>query len=146
MRRLLIISCGATKRGDPGLLPALERYNGPPYQTLRATLRVLDAARHPTILILSARFGLIQAENPIPDYNLRLTEARALALRPQVHQVLVDVLASGGYARSFISLGHDYLAALPLEPEVITSLGEITYAQGGIGKRLAQLKAWLLSI
>lgn len=146
MRRLLIISCGVTKRGDPGLLPAIERYNGSPYKTLRATLRAMDSPTCPTILILSAHFGLIHAESPIPNYNLRLTKVRALALRSQVREALGDVLTSGGYTRSFINLGHDYLAALPLAPEVITRLGEITYAQGGIGKRLAQMKAWLLNI
>jgi hypothetical protein len=146
MRRLLIISCGATKRGDLGLLPAIERYNGSPFKTLRATLRAMDNPTYPKILILSARFGLLHAESPIPDYNLRLTEARALALRSQVREALGDVLTSGGYARSFINLGHDYLAALPLEPKVTARLGEITYAQGGVGKRLAQMKAWLLNI
>ncbi|NTU84476.1 MAG: hypothetical protein HGA45_34795 [Chloroflexales bacterium] len=144
MRRLLIISCGATKRTDPGLLPAIQRYNGSPFKTLRATLRAMDGSKYPTILILSANFGLIHAERPIPDYNLRLTTARALTLRTQVRQALVDALTSDGYAGSFINLGHAYLAALPLEPEVIARLGEITYAQGGIGKRLAQMKAWLL--
>lgn len=145
MRRLLIISCGATKRGDPGLLPAIERYNGSPYKTLRATLRAMDSPTYPKILILSARFGLLHAETPIPNYNLRLTKAGALALRGQVREALGDVLTSDGYVQSFINLGHDYLAALPLEPEVTARLGETTYAQGGIGKRLSQMKAWLLN-
>lgn len=145
MRRLLIISCGATKRDDPGLLPAIERYNGSPFKTLRATLRAMDSPTYPKILILSARFGLLHAETPIPNYNLRLTKAGALALRGQVREALGDVLTSDGYVQSFINLGHDYLAALPLEPEVTARLGETTYAQGGIGKRLSQMKAWLLN-
>jgi hypothetical protein len=105
----------------------------------------MDSATYPKILILSARFGLLHAESPIPNYNLRLTKAGALALRGQVREALSDVLSSGGCAKSFINLGHDYLAALPLEPKVTGQLGEITYAQGGIGKRLAQMKAWLLN-
>lgn len=38
-KRLVVLSCSATKRDDTGLLPALERYNGPMYQVLRTFLR-----------------------------------------------------------------------------------------------------------
>ncbi len=34
--RPLILACAATKRSNPGYMPAIERYNGPLWQTLRA--------------------------------------------------------------------------------------------------------------
>lgn len=105
MRRLLIMACGATKRPDPGPLPATDRYDGPPFRTLRATLRARDPADHPTILILSARFGLIRGDTPIPAYDLRLTPPRALALRTQARQALAEALATGGATDTFITLG-----------------------------------------
>lgn len=146
MRRLLILACGATKRHDPGLLPGIERYTGPPFRTLRATLRALDAADHPVIFILSAQYGLIRSETGILDYDLRLTEDRADALQSQVRHTLNETLITGPYAQTFINLGRDYLAALSLEPEMIAHLGVITYAKGGIGTRMAQMKAWLLGV
>jgi len=48
-QRLLILSCSQRKRPDPSLLPAIERYNGPPFQVLRRYLRECRgaAALHP---------------------------------------------------------------------------------------------------
>jgi hypothetical protein len=143
MRRLLIIACGATKRHDAGLLPAIERYNGPPYRSLRASLRELAEARRPTIRILSAEFGLIPAKTPIPHYDRRMSLARAYELREPVRVALAEALADGDYAASFIGLGADYWPALLLDPVIYAHLGELTIATGGIGQRMAQLKAWL---
>ncbi len=146
MRRLLIIACGATKRSMAGLVAAIDRYYGPPYRTLRANLRELAEDRHPTIAILSAEFGLIPAETPIPDYDHRMTQARALALRGQVRAALATILTAGGYAATFVNLGSDYMPALPLDPTTIPRLGVITTAQGGIGERMAQMKCWLREV
>jgi hypothetical protein len=145
MSRLLIISCGATKRHDSGLLPAIQRYDGPPYRSLRASLRELAEARRPAIRILSAEFGLIAAETPIPDYDRRMTPARAQELRDQVRRSLGLALGHGGYVRTFISLGADYWPALALDPTERAHMGKLTVAQGGIGQRMAQLKRWLLA-
>ena len=62
MRRLLIVACGAAKRADVGHLPALDRYSGPPFKTLHKALAGLPKEQCPTVLILSAEFGLIADE------------------------------------------------------------------------------------
>lgn len=93
--------------------------------------------------ILSAEFGLIPAETPIPDYDHRMTPARAEALCEQVRDALAEALTDGDYAATFISLGISYWPALPLAPGLNTHLGKLTIAAGGIGQRLAQLKRWL---
>lgn len=69
-RRLLILGCSSRKRSDPGWMPALDRYDGPLWQTLR----VADPTRSKTtVAYLSARYGFGDATTPIEDYNLRLT-------------------------------------------------------------------------
>lgn len=146
MRRLLILACGATKRHDTGLLPAIERYDGPPFRTLRKALAELPASCRPTVLILSAEYGLLAAEAPIPDYNRRMAKGRALSLRPHVGEALAQTLCSVSYDQTLINLGVDYLPALPLDPHTTAKLGAITYAQGGIGARMSQMKYWLLSL
>ena len=35
MNKLLLISCSQRKREDEGLLPAIDRYDGPAYRCLR---------------------------------------------------------------------------------------------------------------
>lgn len=143
MRRLMIIACGATKRHDAGLLSAIDRYDGAPYRTLRKTLRELARDQWPTIRILSAAFGLIPAETPIPDYDQRMTVPRALALQGQVRAAMAEMLATGDYAATFVNLGADYLPALPLDFAILSRLGVLTIAHGGIGQRMHQMNSWL---
>jgi hypothetical protein len=78
MHRLLILACSATKRPDAGLLPARERYNGPLWQTLRT----VDAdGRLASCFALSARYGLVGAEQLLPDYDSLMTLPRAQQLQ-----------------------------------------------------------------
>lgn len=69
-RRLLVLACSATKRPDPGYLPARERYDGPLWRTLRATD---PDGRRAKVAFLSARYGFRTADTPIQDYDARLT-------------------------------------------------------------------------
>ncbi len=68
--RLLVLACSATKRSDPGYLPALYRYEGPLWQTLRAA----DPGRRKTkVAFLSARHGFQDAAARLENYDARLT-------------------------------------------------------------------------
>ncbi len=93
--RLLILACTATKRPDLGPLPALQRYDGPSFRTVRRwrTLNPCDAERL-DILILSARLGLITADAPIEDYDQRMTQRQAVALQPAVSCRTAPVLCN----------------------------------------------------
>lgn len=72
--RLLILACSATKRSQPGWIPAIDRYDGPLWQTLRA----IDPDRGDTkVAVLSARYGFIDSRSPIENYDTRLTTALA---------------------------------------------------------------------
>jgi cytoplasmic iron level regulating protein YaaA (DUF328/UPF0246 family) len=145
MHRLLILACGKTKSSTAGLLPAIDRYDGPPARTVRKALRELAEVQRPTVLILSAEFGLITAATPIPTYDRRMTASRAVALRGQVRAALAQVLAAANYDATLINLGADYLPAFNLEPALRVRLGVVTNASGGIGQRMRQMKRWLLA-
>lgn len=68
--RLMILACSATKQQNCDWAPALNRYNGPLWQTLR----VADPnGAHAKVAALSARYGFIGAGTPIPNYNCKLT-------------------------------------------------------------------------
>src|SRR5215475_9884935 len=83
--RLLILSCSQRKRPDRILLPALERYDGPVFRMLRKFLRSCSAREsHPEVYILSVRFGLIPAHQPISYYDCRMTPQQASIFQPQV--------------------------------------------------------------
>lgn len=146
MRRLLILACSATKRHDVGLLPAVERYDGPSFRTLRRFLAD-DPARRDALdlLILSAQLGLITGDTRILDYDQRMDAGRAAVLRPQVTTVLVRHLRQQTYDATFVSLGADYAPALTITDDLRLRLGALTVASGGIGTRLGQLRRWLIA-
>lgn len=142
--RLLIVSCGATKRPNPEPMAAIERYNGPFYTTLRKFLTEHPAERsHLTILVLSAEYGLINSHRLIPDYDHRMTTERAAQLRPQVSRHLATLLQHQCFASTFINLGRTYMAAFPIGPVLVPLLGDITEAAGGIGQKRGQMRRWL---
>jgi hypothetical protein len=68
--RLLVLACSATKRHDPGYMPACERYDGPLWRTWRAVDPNRRLAR---AAFLSARYGFRSVDSPIEDYDARLT-------------------------------------------------------------------------
>jgi hypothetical protein len=75
--RLLILACSSTKRRDRDWIPAIERYDGPLWQTLRAC----DPQRHGlAVMALSARYGFIAASKAIEHYDERLTPELAESL------------------------------------------------------------------
>src|SRR5437868_1053139 len=104
MRRLLILSCSGRKRTTPGLLPAVERYDGTPYRTLRRFLRARPDAEL-DVFILSAEFGLIHRDEPLLYYDRLMTPLRARELAPTVAARLRDVLTVRHYDEVFIRAG-----------------------------------------
>lgn len=140
MRRLLILSCSAAKRPDAGLLPAIERYDGPRYRILRRYLRT-----HPgtelDVWVLSAEFGLIPGGEPIPTYDRVLTRARAAELAPQISAALPR--AAGDHAAAFVVAGAAYVGALARCCGGIRPGFVLRVAPGGVGAKNGHLKRWL---
>jgi len=96
--RLLILSCSQRKRPDRGLLPALERYDGPVFRMLRKFLRSCSVEEsHPKVYILSVQFGLIPAHQPISHYDCRMTPQQASIFRLQVLDQLRHILRNKYY-------------------------------------------------
>jgi hypothetical protein len=135
MTDLLIVSCSARKRTDPGLLPAIERYDGPVFRVLRKARRQEYWPEGLAVLILSAELGLIEAQQAIPWYERRMTTVRAAELKAPVGRALAGRLSHAGAI--FVNMGRVYRAVLPELPPLAV------YAEGGIGQRSAQMKAWL---
>lgn len=149
MGRLLLLSCGKRKRADLDLLPALERYDGPLFRVVRRFCATHPLSQ-PDIYILSAKFGLISANQPIPNYDQRLTPERASELRPAVQETLAQILTQHSYADLYYALGRDYAQSLdgfvfPSSAQASAQTNDIhiTIASGSQGRRLAHLHDWL---
>ena len=139
---LLIISCSQRKVSTPEPLPALERYDGPTYRTLRKSR---DEGRIPEkldVLIISAKYGLLPCQQPADTYNQKMTLKRADELRPEIQSRLKSFIQTkrGGYDQVFINLGKVYMQTLEGFHWGLVSTME---ASGGIGQKTSQMKAWL---
>lgn len=144
MLRLLILSCSARKRPDPGYLPAVERYDGPSFRVLRRYLCESRFADQLDVYILSAFYGLIPANYPIVYYDQKMTRERAGQLHGQVLNTFCNLLNTN-YGSICLAMSALYLLALEgWETQLPPGL-QVTVISGSQGVRLAQLKRWLWS-
>lgn len=143
-RYLLIVSCSQRKRSDPGLLPAIERYDGVNFRVLRKAKREGYWPENLDVLILSAKYGLIGASTPITSYEQRMTGNRANKLRTQVTRLLQTYARQHAYREVYVDLGADYRSAVEGLRELFNG-SSVMYAEGRIGERLARLRRWLIA-
>lgn len=142
MQRLLVLSCGKRKRHTTALLPALDRYDGPSFRVLRRYL-AMHTASPPDVYIVSAKFGLISADQPIPYYDQLLTPQRAAELRPAVQDTLRRILARREYEQIYLAMGSAYAQTIDGYATLVPESTSVIVAGGSQGKRLAQLHDWL---
>lgn len=136
-KRLVVLSCSATKRNDNGLLPALERYDGPVYKVLRSFLREAAWPSSLSVAVMSAEHGLIGGLAQIKNYDQRMTRDLSNKWRPGS----TKTLQAWGQRHDSVSLvlGKDYLPAL--DRDLLDRRGIKTeVVRGGIGTKLGGLR------
>lgn len=149
--KLIIMSCSATKRATPGLMPAIDRYDGPLWRTLRARLAELpDAEAAVTagtlrILLLSAEHGFIAATDEIADYENRMTVDRSAEIIRRYRDADNIALPLIDAAENILFVG----GALYRDTMWRASgaglwhIMKIDETEGGIGQHRADLSHWL---
>lgn len=142
---LIAMACSATKRPDPGELPAIDRYDGPMWRTLRAALGELPESARPEVWFLSARYGFHPATLPIVNYDGVLSEARArdlLRMPSSNHMAFAQTVAN--HHRVLFAGGALYRDTMRSACPRISLLSETD--GGGIGEHRAQLRAWIARV
>lgn len=143
---LLVLGCSARKRTDPGVLPAIERYDGVNFRVLRKLMREGRWPGNVDVLIISAKYGVLSPLTPIEYYDQPMTRDRAVALQRQVGACLDVRMGQVPYSELFINLGQTYRLALGCCQRIQCAGVRVQYATGGIGQRMAQMKDWLISL
>ncbi len=143
-RHLLIIACSQRKVSDAGLLPAIARYDGGHFRVLRKAHRGNYLPENLDVLILSAKYGLIEPATPIDNYEQRMNHKRARELKAQVMQSLKAYARKITYSEVYVDLGQDYHLAVEGIEELFKG-SQVIYADGRIGERLKRLKNWLVT-
>jgi hypothetical protein len=142
MNRLLILACSQRKNPALGMLPAIDRYDGPAFRVLRKFLREAPPDL-PAVLILSAKYGLIDAATRIPDYDCCMSPGLAERLRPAVRKTLERILAYGGWWSVGFCAGRQYRVALDGVELLLPEGARLEVIGGGQGRRLTALRRWL---
>ncbi len=145
-RYLLVLACSERKAAQAGPVRAIDLYDGVNYRVVRKAQRSGFWSAALQLVILSAKYGLLDPQAFIEHYDQRMTRERALALQQQVGAELDAMLMQRQFDEVFINLGKLYRLALATSQE-LQGLGERAhYATGGIGERMAQMKGWLIQI
>jgi hypothetical protein len=142
IKRVLVIACSQRKLPHEGLLPAIERYDGPAFRVLRKFIREHEE-RAPDVFILSAKYGFISLDHHIPDYDVRLPTDSVEQLRRRVAKEARKHLAGKPWDSVGICAGRDYRSLLDAVIEELDQ-DRIHFIAGGQGSRLSALKNWLL--
>ncbi|MBZ0158184.1 MAG: hypothetical protein K8I29_18460 [Alphaproteobacteria bacterium] len=139
-KQLLVLGCSQAKKEAPGLLPAIDRYDGSSYRVLRSYLREREWPSNLSVAILSAKYGLVGGFTGIEDYDKRMTPVQAEEKAPECQRIL-NAWAADHISIHF-SLGKDYLPAII--PAIEHDLkGKAEVFQGPIGMKLSQIKGLL---
>lgn len=141
---LLLMGCSSRKvAGDRGRR-AWDVYDGRLFQVLKKLFRQRGRPPGLDILIVSARYGVIREARRIVAYDDRLGVSPVrgnVVWAAQLRRLIRD----RDYCRVHVNLGAVYRAALPdLRDEFRTA--DVSFAEGGIGKRNAASRAWVLAL
>ncbi len=140
-KQLLILGCSQTKRKCDGLLPAIDRYDGPPFRVIRKFLREHQWPSNVSIGVLSARHGLFGILKGIKDYDMRMDLATAKAKAPDCLAILKKWIPD--HDTFHLSLGKDYLPAI--EPALEALKIRPSRFSGPIGMKMSNIKSFLES-
>ena len=143
----LLLACSKRKRSVTGSAPALDLYDGGLYRVVRKLQREQGLPDGLHILILSARYGLLRAEESIETYNRLMDVARAEELCLTVSARLDAWLGQIAPACLYVDLGQTYRRAIAFSVEyrLLFQAGSVEEAKGPPGVRQGQLRNWLLS-
>ena len=142
-RRFPILSCSQRKHTTEDLLPAVERYNGSLFFVLRRFIRECPhEVKQLDVHILSAAYGLIAGDFPIPLYDQKMKTVRIVELQPQVKTTFSSLLQNN-YASICLVLGNTNLKTFDGLHNLTPNLTQSIVAYGAIGKKQTQLKKWL---
>ena len=143
---LLILSCGGKKCAYPEPLPAIDRYIGGYYRIIHKLMREGQFPDNMDMLILSAKYGLIQTETLIENYDQKMSKPRAIELQDEVGRALDLHLGTKNYAEIFVNLGKDYMIAVEKSVQMYRQRAKIKHAKGPQGIKGGEMRRWILDI
>jgi hypothetical protein len=94
------------------------------------------------VYVLSARYGLIPASQEVANYDLRMSEERALELHDETLESLQKILKRG-YDEVLVALSRTYMRAVEGYESFVPDGTQVIPLSTTMGRQLALLKSWL---
>ena len=140
MARLLVLGCSGLKHSTPFPVPAWYRYDGVLFRVCKALEAQHAFPSDVSVRILSAAYGVITRDTPLPLYDREMDAARARELHESVTSALRAAVERSQASEVFVAAGRTYREAIgPLQPGL-----PLRFPCGGIGMIQAQLRQWLV--
>lgn len=133
MSILLVQGCSKSKNQPKESVPALDLYSGFFFKIIKKAMREGEFDDQIEICILSAEYGLIDADSEITWYDRRMDTERAMELAPAVQEEL-QARVNDTYETVVVNVGGAYNRALEgIESKVKSDVYHIN--GGGIGEK-----------
>ena len=143
---LLIIPCSKRKASlARAKIPAIDLYDGPFYRIIRKLFQEHGKPNNLDIMVLSAKYGLLDLNEKIATYDQRMTPEMARGMAGNVYSSLANRLKTNQYKEVMINLGKQYMMTLNESWDILENQ-KVRYGSGGIGERMKQLKNWLSNV
>jgi hypothetical protein len=137
---LLLIACSKRKAAGLATGPAWEVYDGVVYRMLKKRLgRRENWPESLDVLIVSAKYGVVRPGRRIHTYEQTMP---ANGRPGRWAGALRRLVAGHDYRFVHVNLGRGYQAAVG-DVAALLPNAEVTFATGGIGRRMAQSLAWV---
>jgi len=142
-KNLLIVSCSQRKRKLKGKVKAWDLYDGVIFRMLKKIERENGLPKNLDILILSAKYGFIRPSDLIKYYDYRLKKKDIESKRKSFVSSLRQKTKDNKIATVFVCLGKDYRKSIEGFEILFSNKAKFSFANGGIGKKMSQVKNWL---
>jgi len=121
-------------------IPAIERYDGYFFKILKK-----NRTKNLGVLILSAKYGLLNEDEKISYYDKKMNHDTAKQLENQVSKKFLEKVNLEEYEEVCINLGRCYTECFAKTIKYIKRYfsGRIFLMKGGLGNRGNILKNWL---
>lgn len=133
-KKLLIIACSKRKSLFAKRLRAFDLYDGVIYRVIKKfPKRVLD---NYDVVIISAKYGLINPNDIIETYDLKMTNKIAAFMKEEVSKK-IEKLFDRSYKKIIVCLGKTYLSSIE---DTFLKDQRVFIVPGGIGSKMKNLK------
>jgi len=142
-RKLLILSCSMRKIHTDDPVAALDLYDGVAFRVVKRMQRCGEFPDSVNIFIVSAKYGLIPADQKITFYDQKMTLEIACQQAKRNCLILRQILSDQQCCEIFANLGTVYLKAIQPINSWLTYPTPIILPGGRIGQKLQRMKRWL---